>query len=241
MYRYLMLRLVRCFYPWADAVAAVSHGVADDLAQAAAIPRQQIQVIYNPIVTPDLRRKAQQPLEHPWFAPGEPPVLLAIGRLAPQKDYPTMIKAFAHVRNTRPVRLIILGEGTERSSIEALVKRLGLEASVNLPGFVANPYTYLSRASVFVLSSRWEGLPTVLVEALHCGAPVVATDCPSGPREILAGGQYGQLVPIGDVVALAQAIEEVLSGKMTRPPQESWQPYTLQVVVDQYINLLSGN
>jgi glycosyltransferase involved in cell wall biosynthesis len=112
---------------------------------------------------------------------------------------------------------------------------------VSLPGWVENPYPYMARASVFVLSSRWEGLPGVLIEALYCGAPLIATDCPSGPREILAEGRYGQLVPVGDVTALARAIETTLAGETPHPPRESWQPFELDTVVDQYINVLLGD
>jgi glycosyltransferase involved in cell wall biosynthesis len=185
-----------------------------------------------------LRKKAQAPLDHPWFQPGQPPVVLAVGSLTVQKDFPTLIRAVAHVQETRPVRLLILGEGQDRPTLEAQVRKLGLEQSISLPGFVANPYAYMARASVFVLSSRWEGLPTVLMEALFCGAPVVATDCPSGPREILRGGQYGRLVPVGEVTALADAIQATLDDKTARPPRESWQPFELESVVNQYIKVL---
>jgi glycosyltransferase involved in cell wall biosynthesis len=233
-------QLNRRFYPWADAIVAVSKGVADDLAQVARIPRECIRVIYNPIVTPELREKAQAPLEHPWFVPGEPPVILATGRLSAQKDFPTLIQAFARVRQTRPARLLILGEGEERPALEAQAKQLGLERDVSLPGFVVNPYPYMAWAGVFVLSSRWEGLPSVLIEALYCGAPAISTDCPSGPREILADGKYGQLVPVGDVNALARAIGAALDGKTPRPPHESWWPFQLEVVVSEYIDTLLG-
>jgi glycosyltransferase involved in cell wall biosynthesis len=235
---WLMLQLVRSFYPWADAITAVSEGVADDLAQVVGVPRERIEVVPNPGVTPELRKKAQAPLDHPWFQPGQPPVVLAVGSLTVQKDFPTLIRAVAHVQETRPVRLLILGEGQDRPTLEAQVRKLGLEQSISLPGFVANPYAYMARASVFVLSSRWEGLPTVLMEALFCGAPVVATDCPSGPREILRGGQYGRLVPVGEVTALADAIQATLDDKTARPPRESWQPFELESVVNQYIKVL---
>jgi glycosyltransferase involved in cell wall biosynthesis len=125
--------------------------------------------------------------------------------------------------------------------LEALIEELGLEQDVSLPGFVANPYAYMARASLFVLSSRWEGLPTVLIEALCCGTPVVSTDCPSGPREILRGGQYGRLVPVGDADGLARAIETALDIKAPSPPAESWLPYDLKNIVNQYINLLVGD
>ena len=237
----LMPRLIRRFYPWADGIVAVSKGVADDLAQVTDLPRERIQVIYNPVVTPELREKAQAPLDHPWFAPGEPPVLLAAGRLVMKKDFPTLIQAFARVRRARPARLLILGQGPERPVLQALVRQLGLEQDVSLPGFVANPYPYMARAALFVLSSRWEGLPGVLIEALYCGVPLIATDCPSGPREILADGQYGQLVPVGDVAALTRAIETALAGNAPSPPPESWQPFELETVVNQYASILLGS
>ncbi len=237
----LMPGLVRRFYPWADGIIAVSKGVADDLARVSGIPRERIQVVYNPVARPELRKKAQAPLDHPWFVSDQPPVVLGAGRLRAQKDFATLIQAFAQVRQTRPARLLILGEGPERPALEALVRELGLKQDVSLPGFVTNPYAYMSRAAVFVLSSRWEGLPAVLIEALYCGAPVISTDCPSGPREILRDGQYGQLVAVSDATALARAIRATLDGKTPRPSCESWFPFEIETVVDQYLNiLLSG-
>ena len=237
-----MPHLIKRFYPWADGIVVVSRGVRDDMAQLTNIPSERITVIYNPsVVKAEVLERAQAPLDHPWFLPGQPPVLLAVGRLQVQKDFPMLIRAFAQVRQTRPVRLLILGEGKQRPMLEELIKKLGLDGDVSLPGFVVNPFAYMSRASIFILSSRWEGLPTVLVEALCCGTPVISTDCPSGPREILQDGQYGQLVPVGDVVALAHAIEATLQGKTPNPPPESWRPYDLESVLNQYIDLLVGS
>lgn len=236
----LTLHVVRHVYRWADGIMAVSQGVAHDLSQATDIPRERIQVLYNPVVTPELRKKAQAPLDHPWFRPDQPPVLLAVGSLTVQKDFCTLLQAFARLRKTQAVRLMILGEGEQRSELERLVKQLGLEQDVNLPGWVDNPYPYMVRAKLFVLSSQWEGLPGVLIEALFCGTRLVATDCPSGPREILADGRYGQLVPVGDVVALAQAMEAALAGRTPSPSPESWTPFELESVVSQYINALFG-
>ncbi|MGB9554008.1 MAG: glycosyltransferase, partial [bacterium] len=181
----LMPLLIRLFYPWADAVVAVSRGVAEDLSSMTGLPLNKIKVIYNPVITPELFAKAEEPVDHPWFRPGEPPVILGVGRLTAAKDFPTLIRAFALVHKERPARLMILGEGEDRPELEALVRELGLEQDVALPGFVENSYKYMKRAAVFVLSSRWEGLPTVLIEALALGTPVVSTDCPSGPKEIL--------------------------------------------------------
>jgi glycosyltransferase involved in cell wall biosynthesis len=231
-------RLVKHFYPSADYVIGNSQGVAEDLGQITGLPHSQIQTIYNPVVTPELAEKVKASPNHPWFENEKTPVVLAVGRLTAQKDFPTLIRAFAQVRQGQPVCLVILGEGPDRLSLESLIKELCMEEDVQLPGFVENPYAYMSRASLFVLSSRWEGLPTVLIEALYCGVPVISTDCPSGPREILANGKYGALVPVESPTVLAETIKMALAGHTPRPTPESWQPYELETVVDQYINIL---
>jgi glycosyltransferase involved in cell wall biosynthesis len=234
-------RLMRHLYPWANGVVVVSQGVRDDMVQLTGVPRRHVTVIYNPsVVGAEIQEKAKEPLDHPWFKPGQPPVLVAVGRLQQQKDYPMLLQAFAQVRRSQPARLLILGEGKERPTLEALIKELDLEDDVGLPGFVMNPYAYLARASLFVLSSRWEGLPTVLIEALCCGTPAVSTDCPSGPREILRNGKYGALTPVGDATAFAQAIGAALEKPLAKPPPESWQPYDLGVIVHHYLDLLLG-
>lgn len=208
----ILPQLVRIFYPFANRVHAVSQGVADDLDNIINISLKgiKIEVIHNPIVDPELYDRAEEPLEHPWFATGEPPIVLGVGRLVPAKDFSTLIRAFALVRRQVVARLMILGQGDGRPSLESLVKELELEEDVALPGFVENPYKYMKRAGVFVLSSAWEGFGNVLVEAMAVGTPVVATDCPSGPSEILDKGRYGPLVPVGDHRALANAIVDVL-------------------------------
>lgn len=232
--------LASLLYRRADRVIAVSEGVADDLARCASLPREKIKVIYNPVVTPDLLARAEEPLDHPWFSDGEPPVVLSVGRLTAAKDHATLIRAFALVRRERVARLVILGEGNERRHLEALAGELGLGDDVALPGFVENPYTYMRRARVFVLSSRWEGLPTVLVEALAVGTPVVSTDCPSGPREILEGGRWGRLVPVGDVDALATAILVSLDepGPLPGAAERMVERFGLDAVVEQYRDVL---
>jgi glycosyltransferase involved in cell wall biosynthesis len=232
--------LAKWFYPWADSVTAVSKGVADDLIQAAKLSKNQVQVIFNPIVTPQMRQKSKANLEHPWFRPGEPPVILGVGRLTGQKAFNVLIEAFARVRKFQQARLLILGEGEERPILEAQVRDLGLEHDVELPGFISNPYPYMAHAALFVLSSRWEGLPTVLVEAMSLGTPVISTDCPSGPREILRNGQYGQLVPVDDPNALVLAIQNFLTNETSSPCEESWKPFELDFVTDQYLDLLLG-
>jgi glycosyltransferase involved in cell wall biosynthesis len=208
--------LVARTYPWAEAIIAVSAGVADDLSTVAEIPRERILTIYNPVVTPDLAEKSRASRDHPWFAPGSPPVLLAVGRLAGQKDFPTLLRAFARVRALRPARLVVLGEGKERTKLEALALELAVAGDVALPGFVLNPFPYMRRAAALVLSSVYEGLPGVLIEALACGCPVVSTDCPSGPAEILDRGAYGKLVPVGDDARLSAAILATLDAPPDR-------------------------
>jgi len=236
----LLPQLIRRSYPRADGIVAVSRGVADDLARTAGLCRRSIDVVYNPVVTPKLKREMEAPVSHPWFRRGEPPVVLGVGRLSRQKDFPTLVHAFAAVRRHRPARLMILGEGPERSRLENLIVELGIGEDVALPGWVAGAPSYMAHAATFVLSSRWEGLPTVIIEALYAGVPVVATDCPSGPSEILDGGRHGELIPVGDRGALANAIGAALAGNVHRPPPESWQRYDLNRVVDQYLAIFQG-
>ncbi len=234
----LMPYFIRQFYPWADSIVAVSDGVAEDLADKTGISTEKLRVIYNPVVTPELIANAEEPLDHPWFAPGEPPVILGMGRLVKQKDFPTLIRAFSLVRKERPARLIIISEGEERHKLERLVRELGLEADVELPGFVDNPYKYMKHAKLFVLSSRFEGLPTVLVEALAIGTPVVSTDCPSGPAEILEGGKWGELVPVGNSNTLAQAILHSLESVPSVRVNDFIEVFTIDRVVPRYIEVM---
>jgi glycosyltransferase involved in cell wall biosynthesis len=208
--------MIRRFYPWADAVTAVSDGVAEDLARVCDMPRSAIVTTWNPVVSPALFEAAAQPLEHPWFRPGEPPVVLGVGKLRPQKDFATLIDAFAKVRARRPARLMILGEGPEEGRLRVRARRLDVSTDMALEGFVANPFAMMARAAVFALSSAWEGLPSVLIQAMACGCPVVSTDCPSGPSEILEGGVHGPLVPVGDSDALAAAILRLLDAPQDR-------------------------
>ncbi len=206
----LMPVLVRMNYSAADAVVSVSKGVQDDLLRYVSLPSSRTHVVYNPVVDSGLLDRSTEHIAHPWFSPGAPPVVLAAGRLTEAKNFPLLLNAFARVRANRDCRLIILGEGPLRQSLESRVSELALGSDVQLPGFADNPLPYMRRAGVFVLSSSWEGLPGVLIQAMACGCRVVSTDCPSGPREILEGGRWGRLVPVGDEVALAKAIEHSL-------------------------------
>ena len=239
-------KTVYALVPWgyrrADAIVAVSREAAADLERFARLPAGSVQAIYNPFDLDRIRRLAAEPLDHPWFAPGQPPVVLAIGRLTEQKDFPSLIRAFAAIRSHRPARLLILGEGELRGELEALVRTCGLTADdVQMPGFVANPFAYLSRCSVFVLSSRWEGLPGVLIEALACGAPVVSTDCPSGPREILENGRWGRLVPVGDVEALADAMVATLDEKTHPDVKVRAADFGVERAAKAYVDVMLAN
>lgn len=236
----LMPRLVRRCYPWAEAVVAVSQGVADDLVATCGLRPDTLRVLNNPVVTPELARLRDGAVGHPWLARSEVPVVLGVGRLVPQKDFATLIDAFALLRRERAARLVILGDGPLRQGLWERVEAAGLADDVSLPGFTANPYPAMAAADVFVLASRWEGLPGALIEALYCGSAVVATDCPSGPREVLAGGRHGRLVPVGDPVAMAAALSDALSGRVARPSPQSWRPYEQGAVVDAYLDLLLG-
>lgn len=208
------LRMSRALYPQAAALVAVSRGVGEAAARTLGLPAGDVATIHNPVPSGDVWRLSAASVEHPWFAEGQVPVVLAVGRDAPQKDYPTLMEAFARVRGALPARLVVLGDLTDRlrARLMASARRLGVADDVACLGFDANPFRYMRRASVFVLSSRQEGLPTVLVEALACGTPVVSTDAPHGPREILGDGAFGKLVGVGASEALAEAIVDVLRG-----------------------------
>jgi len=221
-------------YPLADGVIAVSQGVAEDLARYAGIPLERIKVIYNPVLSDPRITAAEQPLPHPFFANAECPVILGVGRLTEQKDFFTLLKAFDILRKKVPSRLIILGDGEERQALEELIQASGLQGLVDLPGFEINPFAFMKRASLFILSSKWEGLPNVLIQALGCGCPVISTDCLSGPSEILKGGEYGALVPVGDVEAMAEAMDTVLRGNVRKPPQGWLDQFTVEAVIPQY-------
>ncbi len=242
-------RLLRHGYLQADTIAAVSAGVADELADHAAIPRERIITLHNPVVGRHVFARAHEPVAHPWFAAGEPPVILGVGMLKPQKDFPTLMRAFARVRAERPARLLILGDvrnpekdGAYRDELQALPGTLGIAADVVFAGFADNPFVYMRHAAAFVLSSAWEGLPTVLIEALACGCPVVSTDCPSGPAEILDNGHYGPLVPVGDDKALAAAIHNVLDHPPPRTLlQERAKIFSTEQVIEHQIKLMFGD
>jgi len=233
--------MVRFFYPNSDFIVAVSASVADDLARTSGLPRQNIRVIYNAVDVDDVSRHAGEPLDHPWFRPNEPPVILAVGRLTQQKAYPDLINAFSQLRAHRPVRLLILGEGEERARLQDQIDRLGLTNDVSMPGFVRNPFAYMRGSAMLALSSHWEGFVSVLPEALACGLSIVSTDHPGGGAETLAHGKYGRLVPVGDISAFAQAMESTLDSPMPRELLlERARDFSVERMADAYLDCLMG-
>jgi glycosyltransferase involved in cell wall biosynthesis len=231
-------RLSRRLFPLAAGNIAVSQAAAADLAGFARLPLERIRVIYNPILTPAFYEKRSAPLDAPWLPADETPLVLAVGRLNPVKDFPTLLRAFARVRRQRPARLAILGEGAERPALEKLAAELGIAADFDLPGFQSNPFPLMQRAAALVISSQSEGLGNSAIEAMACGCPVVATDCPGGVAEILKKGEYGHLTPVGDDATMAAAILEVLDGKGRHAPSAWLEQFTLEHAVRQYLDIL---
>ena len=230
--------LARAFYKHADGIIAVSQGVKDQLVRATRIAPGRVQVIHNPILSASFESKKMQAAEHRWLGQNVP-LILSAGRLTAQKDFATLLRAFAILRNSQPAHLILLGEGEERNSLLKLAAELKIDAHVDLPGFVPNPFGFMRQAQLFTLSSRWEGFGNVLVEALACGLPVVATDCPSGPAEILEHGKYGALTPVGDAPALAAAMLQTLK----QPPSADLlkrraQDFSNATIIPRYLQTL---
>lgn len=230
--------LMQLTYPWADQLIAVSRGVAEDLPRHVRVRVDRIVAIYNPVVDDHLRRQMNEAPSHAWLAQPDVPVVLAAGRLIAQKDFATLLRAFAQVRRGRPLRLVILGEGALRESLLELAATLGVPHDVALPGFEANPFAAMRAARVFVLSSRYEGLPGVLIQAMACGARVVSTDCPSGPREVLEAGRWGALVPVGDVAAMAVAITKALDDPHPPDVSERAEAFTAEHAIAEYERVL---
>jgi glycosyltransferase involved in cell wall biosynthesis len=230
---------MRYFYRHADAILVPSDGAAEDFASYIGIERSRIEVVPSPIITSDFYQRLNQPLDHPWFKPGEPRVILGVGELCRRKDFTTLIRAFALLKSRYDCRLMIVGEGRARKRLEAEVKKLGLAQRVSLPGFVENPYAYMKASALFVLSSLWEGLAVVLVEALAAGTPVASTSCPSGTVELLGDLPGEPMAPPGDVEGLAAAMARQLD---TPLPAEQLQavasPYTLENSVASYLRAL---
>lgn len=223
-------------YPAADGIIAVSDGVAEGLTERMPIERGDVSVLHNPVDVAAIQRRARQPVDHRWLDDESKDVIVFVGRHTEQKDLETWVRTFQQVHEENPqTRGIIAGTGPHSDKIAVLVDTLGLSEVVDMPGYVENPYGLMSRADVFLLSSRYEGLPTVLIEAFACGCPVVATDCESGPREILADGKFGVLAPVGDEDRLAMGVTQLLDA----PPssamlQRRAADFAPDVVLDTY-------
>ena len=237
--RWLRTAPMTRIYGRMDHVVGNSVGVVEDLRSLTGLPADRVSVIRNPVVGPDFPARARAEVAEPWLAPGEPPVLLGVGRLTRQKDFPTFLRAAARVRRDRPVRALLLGEGEEREALRAQAEQLGLGGDFRIAGEVADPLPWMARAGVVVLSSRWEGSPNVLTEAAALGGPVVATDCPSGPGELLGERAPETLVPVGDERALAEAIHWQLDHP-TDPDRlrACTKPYGLAASARAYLGVL---
>jgi glycosyltransferase involved in cell wall biosynthesis len=226
-------------YPLADQVIVPSTGVADDMAAYTGLAREHIRVVPPPVIAAELLETEPPRPDHPWLGQPGIPLILSAGELCGRKDFETLIRAFARLRAERPCRLMILGRGAARERLLALAQALGVGEDVALPGHVDDPYAYMAHADLFAFTSRWEGLGFVLIEALAVGTPVVSTDCPSGPSEILDGGRYGALVPVGDDSALAWA----MGGTLDAPPgaallRDAARPYEIEASTDAYLDAM---
>lgn len=238
----LLRRLKKILCPLASLFIPVSYGVAEDTIDNLGVSRGKIKVIYNPVVTEKLKENMQKPVSHPWISEKTQTVILAVGRLEPQKDFVTLIQAFQQVIQQIDSKLIILGEGSQRQMLTELIDELSLSEQVDMPGFVDNPYAYMKNADLFVLSSKYEGLGNVLIEAMACGCPIVSTNCPSGPSEILDDGEYGTLVPVEDIQSLSNAMVKVLKqehdiGKLLQRAEY----FSEDRIIDEYIEALQLN
>jgi len=224
-------------YPLADGVIVTSAGVADDMAAYTGLPRDLIRVVPSPVVSDSLFDADLPRPDHPWFADPGRPLILSVGELCGRKGFDTLLRAFALVRAQRPCRLLILGRGGARQTLLALAGELGVADDFALPGFVPQPYAWMAHADVFAFASRWEGLGFVLIEALAVGTAVVATDCPSGPSEILEKGRFGPLVPVDDHQAMARAITATLDAPLPRQTlRQAARPYEIEASTDAYLD-----
>lgn len=214
-FEYIKKRIILQFYPKAESIIAVSQGVKDDLIENFFPFHNRISFIYNSIDIERISNLAREKVHHPWLR-NDIFLIVSAGRLTIAKNYPLLLKAIAVLKDQSNVRLMILGEGEDRSMLERLGKELGIYDRVNFTGFQSNPFKYIARATVFVLSSSWEGFGNVIIEAMACGVPVIATHCPYGPDEIITDGVNGLLVPVGDIDAMAKAILRLLKDETLR-------------------------
>ena len=237
--RWLQRTSIARLYPFADRIVVPSVGAADDMAHYTGLERALIQVVPSPVVPETLFDTTVQAPQHPWFHDPASPLILGAGELGSRKDFETLLRGFARLRVERRCRLMIIGRGRARDRLLALADELGIAEDVALPGFIADPYPYLANADLFAFTSRWEGLGFVLIEALALGTPVVSTDCPSGPSEILQAGRYGPLIPVGDADALADAMAATLKSPLpTARLKEAARPYAIETATDAYLTVM---
>jgi glycosyltransferase involved in cell wall biosynthesis len=229
----------RLMYPRADAIITISDGVARDLADVTGIIEDEMTTIYNPAYNPAIPTKAQEPVDMEWMNDEKKRVAIGVGHMKPQKDFATLIRATHRINTKEDLYLVILGEGELENDLKSLAEKLEIRDRVHFPGFVNNPYAYMKKADIFVLSSAWEGFGNVIVEAMACGTPAVCTNCPGGPAEILSDGEYGPLVPVGDEEAMATAIRDVLADPINSSELQSRaKDFAIEPIVDQYEELL---
>ncbi|WP_022705488.1 glycosyltransferase [Pseudorhodobacter ferrugineus] len=235
----LLRRLISLAYPWADKIVCVSKGMEKEMHSYLGLPKHKLETIYNPIDIDKVQSAMVEPVDHSWFTNRDAPVILAVGRLTKAKDYPTLLAAFAQLRMKRPANLIILGHGEEKDALSSLADRLGISANVDFAGFKSNPYAWMAKCDLYVMSSAWEGLPGVLLEAMACGAKIVSTDCRNGPTEILEGGRWGRLVPVADASALAKAITEALEDETPPNARARAQVFRSEESIESHLFVLT--
>ncbi len=238
---WLMRRLMRRMYPTADHVVVVSKSVGRDLCSVVNIPEESVEVVYNPVEISKVIALSRSVVDSPWLGRSQSPLILSVGNLWRHKDHQMLVRAVKIARRRGALRLAILGEGTERKALETLTSNLNLGSDVLLPGFVMNPYAWMARSAVFALSSQWEGLPTVLLEAMACGVTPVATDSPGGTAEILDDGRYGILTPVGDTQAMADALVRSLDRPFPASAlQKRASEFSVDRAVQRYVELIQN-
>ncbi|MGR8932914.1 MAG: glycosyltransferase [Gammaproteobacteria bacterium] len=236
-----LLKTICWFFAKADRIVAISEGVAADLVRCGINDADKIVTIYNPIFETAILSRAEQKVDHRWFAETDRDyaLIVAAGRLVKQKNFPLLIDAFERLLRRKNARLVILGEGRLRETLQAEIDALQLRDKVDMPGFCDNPYAYLRQADLFVLSSSWEGFGNVLVEALAVGTPVVSTDCPSGPAEILQNGNYGLLVENNNSAALAEGMFKALEQPRRKDLlQQRARDFAIDPIAARYLRIL---
>lgn len=236
--RHIMRRLIQHYYPQADAVVCVSQGIREEMINQLRLAPKILHPIYNPLDINRIHHMMYEPVEHPWFSKHDVPVVLAVGRLTPAKDYPNLLRAMKLLLQHLSVRLVILGHGEEAEALKHLTAELGIADCVSFIGFQRNPYNWMYACDLYVMSSAWEGLPGALMEALACGAKIVSTDCLTGPAEILEHGKWGRIVPVGDAAALAKAMAMALDDPTSLHSQKRAADFKVEISVHHYLSIL---